>query len=207
MRRRHRTRGKRSRRSRSRPASAPQPGLDAATRPRPRSPRPGGGGSAKPACATPPALIVQGRRAPGARRARDERDGSRGGGPAAADALRGHRGVRGRCWSSPCSGSSRLASRVPRSAGPAIASSAAASRNSQPMGSASSSKSKRGLWCGWSSPRAAFDEPTNTKQPGHLLEVDGHVLAAHGGLGTHDLLRAHHPLRRAPRELRDRRDR
>jgi hypothetical protein len=68
------------------------------------------------------------------------------------------------------------ASRAPRvvfgdPAGPGAgqafrASSAACSRNSQPMARASSSKSKRGLWWGWSSPFSALAEPTKTKQPG-----------------------------------------
>src|SRR5262249_26246605 len=49
---------------------------------------------------------------------------------------------------------------------PLRASSAACSRNSQPIASASSSKSKRGLWWSASLPFAGLAPPTNTKQPG-----------------------------------------
>ena len=152
----------------------------------------------------PPALIVEGPEGARRRRARDERDGVEVADPRPRLLYVGIAvfvallvfAVLGLI-------EIRVSRRVPPERRARIASSAAASRNSQPMGRASSSKSKRGLWCGWSSPRAAFDEPTNTKQPGTLLEVDGHVLAAHGGLGTHDLVRAHDPLRRALRDLRD----
>ena len=43
-----------------------------------------------------------------------------------------------------------------------------------------------------------------TKQPGRALEVDGHVLAAHGGLGRDDARLAHHPHGGAARDLGDR---
>ena len=69
---------------------------------------------------------------------------------------------------SPCAGMDAPVARrdPPLDGQPRRASSAAATRKSAPTASASSSKSKRGLWCGWSRPRAAFDEPTNTKHPG-----------------------------------------
>ena len=198
MRRRHRSRGSAASRRGARPPGAlPDATLG-------RRPSIASAAGAEPLSEAglrePPSLIVEGpegARPPSrARRARRRRAWrTRAGGCSTS----GSRSSWPR-WSSPCSALDRVRALQPFRA--RIASSAAASRNSQPMASASSSKSKRGLWCGWSRPRAGVGGAHEHEAARAPLEVDRHVLAAHGGLGRHHA--CPRPPRAPPRAARAR---